>query len=81
MEQLEDVEAPPHAAAADDRTRCSFNEDANDTWHSPEYGRRKEPTSPDDSSSARQSRPGNSFSPAAGKAKVAGQFLQPRPQE
>ena len=33
MEQFEDVEAPPHAAAADDRTRCSFNEDANDTWH------------------------------------------------
>ena len=37
MERLEDVEAPPHAAAADDRTRCSFNEDANDTWHSPDH--------------------------------------------
>ena len=62
MEQLEDVEAPPHAAAADDRTRCSFNEDANDTWHSPEYSRRKEPASPDDSFKRTTKSPGNSFS-------------------
>ena len=62
MEQLEDVEAPPHAAAADDRTRCSFNEDANDTWHSPEYSRRKEPQSPDDSFKRATKSPGNSFS-------------------
>ena len=61
MEQLEDVEAP-HAAAADDRTRCSFNEDANDTWHSPEYSRRKEPASPDDSFKRATKSPGNSFS-------------------
>ena len=59
MERVEDVEAPPHAAAADDRTRCSFNEDANDTWHSPEYGRRKEPPSPDDSFKRATKSPGN----------------------
>ena len=48
-------------AAADDRTRCSFNEDANDTWHSPEYSRRKEPASPDDSFKRTAKSPGNSF--------------------
>ena len=71
MEQLEDVEAPPHAAAADDRTRCSFNEDANDTWHSPEYSRRKEPASPDDSFKRTAKSPGNSFS--RGMARIARQ--------